>query len=194
MEVAEASVRGEAEPDGEAGAGAEAAAVARGAGAFLEVGGGEAEGEKNAVASGRGGGEGGSFVAEEIGDPRGEGFGGRGGFFVFGEEMRREVAGVVRVVMRCRGGGGLGPGEEARSEVAAEGAAGEGEKFGGVAKALVLEGAGEAVDLGAREMTENMEVGGREGKFRGDGGWVREELFAHARVGVEVREEALGFG
>lgn len=108
--------------------------------------------------------------------------------------MRREVAGVVRVVMRCRGGGGLGPGEEARSEVAAEGAAGEGEKFGGVAKALVLEGAGEAVDLGAREMTENMEVGGREGKFRGDGGWVREELFAHARVGVEVREEALGFG
>ena len=78
--------------------------------------------------------------------------------------------------------------------MAAEGAAGEGKEFGGVAEAFVLEGAGEAGDLGAREMAENMEVGGREGKFRGDGGGVREELFAHARVGVEVREEALGFG
>lgn len=78
--------------------------------------------------------------------------------------------------------------------MAAEGAAGEGEKFGGVAEAFVLEGAGEAGNLGAREMAENMEVGGREGKFRGDGGGAREELFADARVGVEAREKMLGFG
>lgn len=78
--------------------------------------------------------------------------------------------------------------------MAAEGAAGEGEKFGGVAEAFVLEGAGEAGDLGAREVAENMEVGGRDGELRGDGGGVGEELFADARVGVEAREEALGVG
>ena len=78
--------------------------------------------------------------------------------------------------------------------MAAEGATGEGEKFGGVAEAFVLEGAGKAGDLGARQVGEDREVGGREGELRGDGGGVREELFADARVGVEVREEALGFG
>ena len=72
--------------------------------------------------------------------------------------------------------------------------AGEREKFGGVAEACVLEGAGEAGDLGARQVGEDMEVGGRQGELRGDGGGAREELFADVRVGVEPCEEVLCFG